>query len=285
MRMRSWMLPLLGAAFLAASSTVACAIPSLAGPTGIVMVPTAEVAPTTQWQTAVSYRSVEVTEMYEADASLWGLQILKGVADDAELYARYIRSTNGEDTNIWEIGGKYQISERVFQGRGFLADTDIALGASLGRWVDAFGMYEMTGSYAPDVDTFKLYAVATKQVYPLGTTVDWEWGTPTGTVVIGTAGLLYQSIDPDVGGSETSLRPFVGVEIIGAGDLTLGLEYRAKDSNIEEEALYSAVLRRQFGPRTAVELGTTNASPIGLGREEQAFFLRLGYDLPLVEMF
>jgi hypothetical protein len=283
MQLRSWMLPLLGAALLGASSTVACAMPSLAGPTGIVTTPTAKVAPTTEWQTAVSYHSLEVVGMY--DASLWSLQILKGVADDAEMWAKYLRSTNGEDTDVWEIGGKYQLSERLFERRGFLTDTDVAVGASLGRWVDAFAMYEMTGDWTADVDTFKLYAVVTKQVYPLGMAADWEWATPSGTIAIASGGLLYQSFDPDVGGSETSLRPFLGLEIIGSNKLTVAFEYRAKDTDVDEKAIWSALLRRQFGPRTAVELGTTNASPIGTGREDQEFFLRFGYDLPLTEMF
>ena len=276
--MKSWLVPLLAAALLAPGGAVALGMPSVGGPTGIVSVPTAVIAPVNEWQTAATYRSLETVGMYE-DVTLWGLQVLKGVADDAELWAAYSRVHDTADTDVWELGGKYELSSDIFHGRGILTDTQVAIGASVGRWIDAFGMYKIT-DVMTDVDTLKAYAVVTKQLIPAGVT-EWEWETPPTTQVIASAGLLYLRVDPDIGDSETLIRPFIGVEIVGSNKLTLALEYRAKDDDLEEDGVFSAVLRRPLGDYATLEVGTTNASPIGLGLDDQDFFIRIGYDIPV----
>ena len=70
-------------------------------------------------------------------------------------------------------------------------------------------------------------------------------------------------------------------DVLSAGKvLDRELEYRTKDNDLDAKAVFSAVLRRPAGRGLHWEFGTTNASPLGLGLEDQEVFLRLGYDYP-----
>jgi hypothetical protein len=281
--MKSWLLVVLTAALLVSSGASALAIPSLGGPTGIVLLPTAKIAPVDEWQTAVGYRSFNTTYMYafeDVDMSLWTFNVLKGVASDAELWIAYTRGSNGEDTDIWEYGGKYLLSERLLPRTGFLADTDIAIGASLGRWADALTNADPLLPFHTDVETLRAYFVVTTQLVP-GDGGDWDWEAAPSTRIIGTAGILYLRVDPDALDSATLFRPFLGVEIISQKNLTLALEYRFKDSGIEDDSLFSALIRYPIDEHTNLEVGLANASPIGLALGNQDLFVRLGYSIPV----
>ena len=281
--MRSWLLVVLTAALLVSSGASALAIPSLGGPTGIALLPTAKIAPVDQWQTAVGYRSFNTTYMYaveDVDMSLWTFNALKGVASDAELWIAFTRGSNGEDSDIWEYGGKYLLSERLLPRTGFLADTDIAIGASLGRWADALTDADPLLPFYTDTKTLRAYFVVTTQLVP-GSEGDWDWEAAPATRIIGTAGVLYLRVDPDALDSATLFRPFLGVEIISQKNLTLALEYRFKDSGIEDDSLFSALIRYPIGEDTNLEVGLSNASPIGLAIGNQDLFVRLGYSIPV----
>lgn len=277
--MRLWLSLLLSAVLLAAGAASALAIPSVAGPTGIVNLPTANTAPANEVQFGVGYRSIE---MYtDVDVSLWSFQVLKGVADDAELWVGYQRASNGEDTDVWEFGGKYLIGEDLFPRTGFLGGTKIAIGASMGRWTDAIGMYADDPLIPTDVETLRSYLVATKQIIPTYGG-EWEWGEFPGTRIFGTAGLMYLRVSPGLGETDSLIEPFFGVEIMGTRNLTLALEYRLKDSDLEDDSVFSVLFRRPFGDSTIGEVGLTNASPIGLGQGKSDLFVRFGYRVPLV---
>lgn len=281
--MRPWLPVVLAAVLLAASGASALAIPSLGGPTGIALLPTAKIAPVNEWQTAVGYRSFNTTYMYafeDVDMSLWTFNALKGVASDAELWIAFTRGSNGEDTDIWEYGGKYLLSERLLPRTGVLADTDIAIGASLGRWADALTNADPLLPFYTDTETLRAYFVVTTQLVP-GDAGDWDWEAAPSTRIIGTAGILYLRVDPDALDSDTLFRPFLGVEVIGQNDLTLALEYRFKDSAIEDDSLFSALIRYPIDRSTCLEVGLSNASPIGLALGDQDLFVRLGYSFPV----
>lgn len=285
--MRFWLPVVLAVVLVAAGGASALAIPSLGGPTGLVMLPTARTASPSQWQTAIGQRDFRPEFMYsDTTLSLWNLNALKGVSSDAELWVAYVRATNGEDTNVWEYGGKYRLTERVLPNMtGYFADMDIAIGASLGRYPDAligetFGMYGVEPiPVLTDIETRRFYIVATKQIVPYEVG-EWEWEAPPSTRVIGTFGLMYLRVEPDQGSTEKLYRPFFGVEVIGQNNLALVLEYRLKDNDLEEDALFSSMLRYPIDSSTDLEVGLTNASPIGLGQGDQKLFIRLGYKFP-----
>lgn len=264
--MRFWTIPVLAGLLIVATAGAALAIPSLGGPTGIVSVPNASVAPMGSLETALSYQKAEIeaADMYSEDLTALSLQALTGVAEQAELWAAYTRVDNEDDTHVWGIGGKVALTKEPEEAAA------LAIGASYQNWADIL--------LNEDLTVWKAYLVATKDFTPL-TGETWEWGPGAGTRMLGSAGLMYIKLDI-LGESDSLTRPFVGLEFIGAGGTTLGLEYRWKDDDFDMDAVFSAVLRHKFSPEFAVEVGTTNAIPIGLGLDGQDIFVRLGYTIP-----
>jgi len=282
---RVWMLLLLAAALSVGASGAGYAVPSLGGPTGIVTTPTAAIAPTTDLQAAISCRALQTlaqaADMYTApgdtDATVWSIQALRGVSDQAEVWMAYRRVHNTADSIIWELGGKLLVDQ------AWLKDAKVAVGGSMGRWVDSFGMYSVAPGVT-DMDVLKAYVVATRDLTP-GATPSWEWGPTPGMQAMGSAGICYLRLSPDEGEAATVLRPFVGLEILLGNNLTAALEYRAKDSDLDDKAVFSALVRRGFGEDLWVELGTSNASPVGLGMGDQDVFVRVCYDIPMITAY
>ncbi|MBN1458192.1 MAG: hypothetical protein JXA57_01560 [Armatimonadetes bacterium] len=282
MKKSVWTIPLLAAFVIAVSGGAAFAIPSLGGPTGIVTCPNALVAPSGQLQTALTFQQQEyASEMYGGgvDVDYWALNVLTGVSEEAELWAAYAIAdqetpTDSETANMWALGGKYQLAREPED------QASLAIGGSWESWSDLAlaGAVDMYGGL-DDVDVFKLYVVATKDFTPMGDS--WEW-SDGGTRMLGSLGLMYINVDADSGAIDDSLtRPFVGLEFVGAGGTTFGLEYRWDDDNIDMDAVFSAVLRHAFSPEIEAEIGTTNAGPSGIGLDDQNFFVRVGYNIPL----
>jgi len=277
MTRKLWTLALLAALTVVAAGGAAHAIPSLGGPTGIVSVPNALVAPPGQLQAALSFQS---QEMYggDIDVDYWALNVLGGVSEGAELWAAYALAdqespTASETAHLWAIGGKYQFTSEPKD------EASLAVGASMEKWSDLALGADMYGGGVGDIDVIKAYIVATKDLTPM-TTGNWEMGGAT-TRVLGTIGLMYVNVDPDAGDDESMTRPFVGVEFLGTGGTTLGLEYRWKDDDIDEKAVFSAALTHRFSPEFEAQIGTTNAGPSGIGLDDQDIFVRLGYTFPI----
>jgi len=97
----------------------------------------------------------------------------------------------------------------------------------------------------------------------------------------GSLGLLYLDVDPEIGDDWSLLRPFLGLEFIGPDETALAIEYRWKDSSLDQKALFSAVLRWQYSSDVSLDFGSTNSSPIGLGLDDSDWFARLCYTIPI----
>jgi hypothetical protein len=254
-------------------------MPSLGGPTGIVSVPNALVAPPGQLQAALSFQS-QTNSMYSADVdvSMWQLNVLAGVSQGAELWAAYALAdqdtpTASETAHMWALGGKYQFTSEPKD------QAALAVGMSMEKWSDLMLASDMYGGGLGDVDVLKAYIVATKDFTPMPTG-SWETGGST-TRILGSLGIMYVNIDPSGADSETMTRPFVGVEFLGTGGTNLGLEYRWKDDDIDAKAVFSAVLTHRFSPKLEAQIGTTNAGTSGIGLDDQDIFVRLGYTFPM----
>jgi hypothetical protein len=272
-------LGLLAAFTVVAASGAAFAMPSLGGPTGIVSVPNALVAPPGQLQAALSFQS-QTNSMYSADVdvSMWQLNVLAGVSQGAELWAAYALAdqdtpTASETAHMWALGGKYQFTSEPKD------QAALAVGMSMEKWSDLMLASDMYGGGLGDVDVLKAYIVATKDFTPMPTG-SWETGGST-TRILGSLGIMYVNIDPSGADSETMTRPFVGVEFLGTGGTNLGLEYRWKDDDIDAKAVFSAVLTHRFSPKLEAQIGTTNAGTSGIGLDDQDIFVRLGYTFPM----
>jgi hypothetical protein len=272
-------LALLAALAVFAAGGAAQAMPSLGGPTGIVSVPNALVAPQGQLQAALSFQS-QSQEMYGGgvDVSIWQLNLLAGVTKQAELWAAYALAdqespTASETAHLWALGGKYQFTSEPKD------QAALAIGASMESWSDLAGAGDMYGLSVGDVDVIKAYIVATKDFTPM-TGGTWEYNNTT-TRILGSLGIMYAKVDPDLGDSESMTRPFVGLEFIGTGGTDLGLEYRWKDDDLDAKAVFSAVLTHKFSNKIEAQIGTTNAGPAGIGLDDQDIFVRLGYTFPM----
>jgi hypothetical protein len=272
-------LALLAALAVFAAGGAAQAMPSLGGPTGIVSVPNALVAPQGQLQAALSFQS-QSQEMYGAgiDVSIWQLNLLAGVTKQAELWAAYALAdqdspTASETAHLWAFGGKYQLTSEPKD------QAALAIGASMESWSDLAVAGDMYGLSVDDVDVLKAYIVATKDFTPM-TGGSWEYNNTT-TRILGSLGIMYAKIDPDGGDSESMTRPFVGLEFVGTGGTDLGLEYRWKDDDLDAKAVFSAVLTHKFSNKIEAQIGTTNAGPAGIGLDDQDIFVRLGYTFPM----
>ena len=285
---RLWTLPLVVAVLVAAAAG-ANAMPSLGGPTGIVSLPNADIAPIDELQAAVSYQALETmttsVEMYEIssgtnDAAVWALQAVRGVSDESEMWASYSRIHNCVDGEIYQLGGKVRL-EGVAGG-----NTQVAVGGSIGRWANAFALpwaesVAMYGETSPsgvaDLDVLKGYIVATQGLTPIVGGQGLGFGR---SPVRASAGLYYLYADADALGKDTLLRPFVGVEI-DRGRQMMAFEWRWKDADMEHKDVFSAVFRTPMGQATWLEIGTTNASPIGFGLGDQDVFVRIGHHVPI----
>jgi hypothetical protein len=293
MSKRVWLLPALAILLVAVGGSAAFAVPSLGGPSGIVSVPNALVAPVGQAAAAVSWQQMQGLDLYSdtglGDFSVWSLQVLGGVASGAELWAAYSNSADDLDTTAWGIGGKFQFLREPE------APVTLAVGASYQKETGDVSIAVADEMYATvdldlDANVWKAYLAASKDFTPTGLTTEWA----AGTRIVGTAGVLWLSADLDVtlggsavedlfggpitgSGSESLFRPFLGVEFMGTQGTTLGLEYRWKDSDLDFKNVFSAVLRQCFPNGFFGEVGTTNADQVGLGLDDQNFFVRAGY--------
>lgn len=286
-------------ALVAGVSGACVAMPSLSGPTGVVSVPTAAVAPMGALELAVSYQSVNATSLWGdmlglavpedlEDMSLQNLQVLAGVSEEAELWAAYSDVSNRDEATAWAIGGKYLLAKDAEDA------ASLAVGGSWENWsVELAERMWQTGSmYDPpvviitmpaadiDLNVTRAYLVATKDFTPMGAE-DWEWSGGAGTRILGSVGLMYINVDPDVGDSMSLTEPFVALQLVDAGGTTLGLEYRWDDEDLDVDSVFSAVLTHPFSPEWTVQVGTTNAGPGGFGLGDQDFFVRVGYRLPM----
>jgi hypothetical protein len=226
-----------------------------------VALPNALVAPQGQLQTALTYQQWTIG-MYDgdADATLWGLNVLGGVTEKAELWGAYASvDPDIEDADTltgWGIGGKYQ----------FIAEptgtASLAAGVSLEQW-----------DFEDDnIDVTKAYLVASKDLTAM---TGGEWGDSP-TKILGSLGLIYMNLDFD-SEDDSLTRPFAAIQFMGAGGTSLGLEYRWEDDDFDSKAVFSAVLCQQFSPEIAAQVGMTNSQFNGLGADDQDIFVRLGY--------
>ncbi len=298
MTKRMWTLPVLAIALIALGSGVGFAIPSLSGPTGVVATPTAMVAPQGELQAAISYQSMQSCglAMYDpegegTDLDAWSVQALAGVSNVAELWAAYTSVDDSDSTDIWGVGGKFQLTKEPDD------DATVAIGASYSTWSDLQREYQtlqVTGQneygapqygLVPDViksdtDVYTAYLVISKDLSPLSGK-GWEWGSGGGTQILGSVGVMYIDIDPDKGDSDSLTEPFINMEFVGESGTKLGLEYRWDDSDLDCDAVFSAVLSYPVSDTMTVEVGSTNASPIGLGLDDQDWFARMAVSLPM----
>jgi len=305
MTMRLWTVPVLVGLLVASACGIGFAIPSLGGPTGIVTTPDAQVATSGTVDAALSYQKMRTTQLVETatfyggtplfseqthDATAWSIQAVTGISDNVELWGDYHSVRDLEDSHIWGLGGKIQLSKEPER------PVSLACGLGYRQWADHFVQsLALTGGFygalpattlVSAFDEFKIwnaYFVVSKDL-TMEQSEKPRWGLGGDNHLLANAGLMYIRLDGGAAGDDSLLRPFLSAEIVG-GATEAAVEYRFSGGSIDERGVFSALLRQKLSSDVSLEVGTTNADPVGIGLGEQNIFWRIGYEIPAETLY
>jgi len=257
-----WLLALLILAVVVGSSA-AFSYPTLQGPTGLVLLPDANVEPRGQWTLAADYIkvdgdkvpsfAVEGPSQYLEDLNVCPIRLVWGVSNMAELWAAYTDIRDDEAVNLWSGGVKIQVHNNPATG------VKVAFGGGHSSLQDDVGL---------DVTADTIYGVVTKESRATG---QWRWK--------GSLGVMYTKFKPEGAPEdeeEKILEPFVGLEVT-AGNLALLGEYRAKEANVDDEAMWSAGARYMITPNLGIQAGVTNGAIFGIGGPGTSVYYGLSF--------
>jgi hypothetical protein len=268
-----WLAALLVLAVVAGSSA-AFSYPSLQGPTGLVVLPDANVEPRGSWTLAADYVNVETegrpaSILIGPDLKLTQARLVWGVSDRAELWVAYtdinvgtpdvhpdyvFPDESGDNSHEWAGGAKLQIHDDPATG------VKVAVGA---------GHYDASVcSSCHNIKRDNIYAVLTKES-AARSPHQWRWK--------GSLGLTYTKFDFD-GGEDTILQPFGGLEA-SSGRLSLVGEYRTKEAGIDDTGMWSAGARYMITPNLGLQAGVTNGAFYfyGIGAHKASAYYGLAY--------
>jgi len=275
-----WLAALLVLAVVAGSSA-AFSYPSLQGPTGLVMLPDANVEPRGSFTLAADYVNMDADARPEGGEAhypygyvpVWDItsgwddlkiiptRLVWGVSDKAELWAAFTDINNSDRTTEWAFGAKLQVHNDPATG------VKVAVGAG---YRDA--TYPSCGGSCHHLTSENVYAVLTKETRAQNPH-HWRWK--------GSMGMDYTKLEPGPADwasayTDTILQPFVGLEA-SSGRLSLVGEYRLRDAKIDDASLWSAAVRYKIGRRFAVEAGVTNGALFGVAAHKTSAFYGLAY--------
>jgi len=230
-------------------STALWAYPTFGGATGLITQPTAELAPRGSLTVAGDYQKLDAESIWIGRANV-------GFSDDLEIWAGYTKLSDSptgssfipEVHKIWNGGAKYATQVR---------NIPVTVGGSFGKMQDD-----------PSITVYNAFLVADKDPGTLKLI-----GSPDVKLTLG--GTWIKLKDSSVNG--TVLQPFGGLVFSNDKGISLAVEYRPKDSDVDEKALFSAALRYPVNDTITVQVGTTNGSIGGLGGNDSDIFFGLSY--------
>ena len=244
-------------AVLAALLALACAAygyPTLQGPTGIVIVPTADTAGFANLQLAAAFYDSGEAGLVE---NSYPVRALFGPLPGLEIGAAYwIAGFFGNDVNTWNLNAKLRSPIGLF---GFAT----AVGAVYGQTNVPIGN---------DITITQVYLVGTNNL--------------TGILIPGSLGALRLTLGAnwtqfENGDSEDALRAFAGVDVQLLRRLSVAAEYQTASSSLGDvDPLTSLVARLTVSRNLTLEGGVTNADPLTGGfttLDEQNLFFGLIY--------
>jgi opacity protein-like surface antigen len=227
MRVWSVMLAVVLLALAAIAASAAPVYPTFDGSTGVVTLPTAEVAPQGNINLAIDYQKPPGEE------TVWVARVNGGIAENAELWFGYLWwDWPGGQEKIWNAVAKYRFLNQEKN------NVDVAIGGSFGKDDWEWDTMDVTKAF-------------------LAISKDFKTGTSSPVVARGTVGVMYNHFK-EGDWTDNFTKPYVALEFMGEEGWNLGLEYRWKDNEWDdEEAPFSAVLRYMFPDAPVwVEVGT-----------------------------
>ncbi len=289
MRKRCWV----GLFVVAALGWAACeagvaGVPSLLGGTGLVALPNVWVVHQGDVELGLAAQSLDEStdtspDMWMATGGsghTWSAQAVGGVARNTEVWVDGARDNTRFENQTWSFGGKYQMP---VSGSHYC----IAVGAARRELSGSANLLNDVLEREHDdqsLSTTDLYVVTTTD-FRLSEGSEW----PSCSRFLGSFGLMYKRgsaseswAGPDDRGSwsggDSLFEPFLGVEIPDQNNnVRLDVEYRWPDNTLEAEGVFSALVQYDFSPTVGVQLGTTNADPLGFGSGERSWFVNVGY--------
>jgi len=228
-------------------ATLACsafaAYPTLAGPTGLVTLADAGIAPAGQLLLAADFYNTD------PDSTI-PLRVVYGIGESFEVGALYALQS---DANAWGINAKYKLPVA-------LGPAGIAVGAQYFKSSDL----EETA----------------EQVYAVGTMTLAE-ASDTMPGFSGSLGVNWtkDKIDLPFGIDDNAFRFYLGLDAAFANKLSVAAEYQTKSDKFEGDALWSIVARYPFTEALTGQIGLTDAfGPIPLfGTSDQNIFAGIAY--------
>ncbi|HEX2971794.1 MAG TPA: hypothetical protein VHP11_05645 [Tepidisphaeraceae bacterium] len=230
------------AAGLLAFACAAHAYPTLSGPTGEAVLPTAAVVPAGEFNVAADFYNSETP-----DSSV-PVRVLYGISNNFEIGAGY---TFVSDANTWGVNAKYATPLN-------LAGFGVGIGA---RYASSDMPFDLT------FNTTDVYAAGTK-CFPLG----------EGTTLSGTVGLDWTFID--FADDNTSvLRPYLAAEVTLSNKLTLAAEYQFENDNVDVDGgVYAISARYPIADNLGAQVGFTNVTPFtNASLDNGNFFIGANY--------
>ena len=199
------------------------AYPTLGGPTGLLSVPTTDIAPEESLEVAGDWANLS------ADGNGFVVRGLLGATEQVELGALYAHFSSPSG-RILGINGKLQLRTEPQSTFG------LAVGAAA---------TDPGGDRFDSDSGVQLYAVASKDLTSRAAdlaSAAWRMRL--------NAGLMYDSAEDD-----TALRPFVGLDFTQPDGAQLMLEYQARSGH----DVSSIGLRYPLAAQLSVQAGITNA--------------------------
>jgi len=227
------------------------AYPTLAGPSGNGVLPTAVVTPGGQFNLAADLYNTSNSDADVKDS--YPIRVLYGINDSFEIGGGYnLLQAGGMDANTWNINAKYQIMA-----------TEGSFGLALGA------RYARSDVKAADA------ILKTTNVYLAGTVPLTQSETGSASVNA-TFGVNWENADgtvSGVSGSNSALRPFVSLDATFGNQLQLSGDYQIKNDDLDSKALYAITARYMFNDSFGGEIGYTNADVTGMsGVDDSHFF-------------
>lgn len=264
---------------VAASAVIASAYPTLAGPTGMGVLPTADVVNAGMLNIAADY--------YDSSDSTIPVRVVYGIADNFELGVSFrsgdqvfLDDSDEEFTDFYSIEDMWGINAKWKTGLTPLGfdwslgaqylqgdvtntfDDDLFYAASRQFVTDDFGDYTAT----------QLYFVGTRNFSDM-------FPCPPDTIVRGTIGVNWTKVEFDEENfDEDAFRFFLGVDALFSNRFLLSAEYQTKESDLlESDGMYGITARYAFNDALAGQIGYTNEVGGVLGGDEGNFFVGLNY--------
>jgi len=235
------------------------AYPTLAGPTGLAVLPTAEVITAGHWQLAADYYNTQDSATGVRDTV--PIRLLYGIAPNWEVGVDgWIAKVNGANADTYGGNLKYQTPLR-------LAGFDLAIGV-----IDQVTKKAADEGFSKDANTFEAYLAGTRELIK-----------PTAGMlgVNATLGVNWTKLDAGMEKGE-GYRFAGGIEVKPFKTLSIAAELQTKRAQVgDDKALAAVTARYMLNTNLQVEAGYTNAgfNYGGLtGTPDHNFFAGLAFE-------